>query len=248
MHRFFVTPESVSGNMVLIDKEQSHHILKVLRLKSGDQVELFDGQGHVFSGILSRQENGGVLAEIQNKVYHTNEPAVRVVLAQGIARGEKMDYLIQKAVEIGVSAIVPFVSERTVVVLDQNKSQRKNDRWKKIAREACKQSKRNIIPEISPVILWPQLLTSLQDKRAVILYEEEENIRLREILAGYKDDLKTRSITIIVGPEGGFTPDEIQMAKDRNISVAGLGSRILRTETAGLAAASIILYEGGDLG
>lgn len=248
MHRFFITPEAVQDSIIQIDKEQSHHILKVLRLKPGDHFELFDGRGNVFLCRFLSKGNGGVLATIENHDYYSNQPSTQVVLAQGIAKGEKMDYIIQKAVEIGVSSIIPFVSERTVVVLDHSKAERKNERWKNIAREACKQSKRNIVPEIKPIVLFPQLLDHLQDKRAVLLFENEGKVRLRDVLAGYRDGLKGQSITVVIGPEGGFSPDEIQKALDKNILVAGLGSRILRTETAGLAAASIILYEGGDLG
>ncbi len=248
MHRFFVTADTIRDNFIELDTEQSHHILKVLRLKPGDFLELFDGAGNEFLCRMHSQRNGSVLAEVQKREFRANEPSTRVILAQGIAKGDKMDYVIQKAVEIGAFAIIPFVSERTVVTLEQQKAEQKNKRWQNIAREACKQSRRNMIPEVGPIMQLPQLLDTLREKRAVMLYEGEEKVGLRDILVKYKDSLSAQSITIIVGPEGGFSPQEAQRAENNNISIAGLGSRILRTETAGLVAASIILYEGGDLG
>ena len=248
MQRFFVTADIIQDDLIELDKEQSHHILKVLRLKPGDYLELFDGTGNEFLCRMHSQKNGLVLAEIQTREFRANEPSARVILAQGIAKGDKMDFIVQKAVEIGVSCIIPFASERTVVTLEQPKAEQKRKRWQSIAREACKQSRRNVIPEIGPIMKLPQLLDTLREKRAVMLYEGENIIGLRDILTKYQDSLTAQSITIIVGPEGGFSHEETQRAQNNNVSIAGLGPRILRTETAGLVAASIILYEGGDLG
>ncbi|MDD3894104.1 MAG: 16S rRNA (uracil(1498)-N(3))-methyltransferase [Syntrophomonadaceae bacterium] len=248
MHRFFVTADTIRDNLIEIDKEQTHHIEKVLRLKNGDYLELFDGAGNEYICRIHGNRNGLILAEIEKHYFRANQPAVQVVLAQGIAKGEKMDYVIQKAVEIGVYAIIPFVSERTVVILNEQKARQKVSRWQNIAREACKQSGRNVIPEIKPIVKLPQLMNYVQDKRAVMLYEGEKNIGLRDILIKYKDSLNVQSLTVMVGPEGGFSPAETELAQNNNVILAGLGSRILRTETAGLVAASIILYAAGDLG
>jgi len=248
LHRFFVTADTIRDNLIEIDKEQTHHIEKVLRLKNGDYLELFDGAGNEYICRIHGNRNGLILAEIEKHYFRANQPAAQVVLAQGIAKGEKMDYVIQKAVEIGVYAIIPFVSERTVVILNEQKARQKVSRWQNIAREACKQSGRNVIPEIKPIVKLPQLMNYVQDKRAVMLYEGEKNIGLRDILIKYKDSLNVQSLTVMVGPEGGFSPAETELAQNNNVILAGLGSRILRTETAGLVAASIILYAAGDLG
>lgn len=248
MHRFFVTTDGIQDNFITLDQEQSHHILKVLRLKPGDYLQLFDGVGNEYLCWIHSRKDGGVLVEIESHEYFPNEPATRVILAQGLAKGEKMDFVIQKAVEIGVFAIIPFVSERTIVAFDTKKAEHKKERWQNIAREACKQSRRNVIPKIKPIIQLQQLLDDIKEKRAVMLYENAEKLDLRDILTDYQDSLHEQSITVIVGPEGGFAPAEVQMAQNNNVSIAGLGPRILRTETAGLVAASIILYEGGDLG
>ncbi|NLB53591.1 MAG: 16S rRNA (uracil(1498)-N(3))-methyltransferase [Syntrophomonadaceae bacterium] len=248
MHRFFISTDMIKNNLIEIDKQQSHHIEKVLRLRIGDSVELFDGLGNVFNCRLHSNKNGVLQAEILSCSQHQNEPSVSIILAQGIAKGEKMDYVIQKAVEIGVTAIIPFVSERTIVMLDGKKAAQKTSRWQTIAREACKQSKRNFVPEVKSVVEFPQLIADLQHKRAVMLYEGEEKTKLRDILHKFKGSLASQSITIIVGPEGGFSPSEAEAAKKNSVIPISLGSGILRTETAGLVAASIILYEGGDLG
>lgn len=249
MHRFFVLPEMIKGSMIEIDKEQAHHIEKVLRLKPGASLVLFDGLGNEYICKLHSHKDGLMLAEIEKQYFLSNEPSTKVILAQAIAKGEKMDYVIQKAVEIGVTTIIPFLSERTVVTLTDQKAAQKITRWQTIAREACKQSRRNVIPEVKPVMIFQQLITSLQhDQFAIMLYEGEEQIGLKDVLKEHKGDLLRQSITIIVGPEGGFSAAESRLAQDNSIKLVTLGSRILRTETAGLVAASILLYEGGDLG
>lgn len=249
MHRFFIAADGVGANLIEIDRQQTHHIKKVLRLKTGDQVILFDGSGNEYTCTLHSCRDDIMLAQIESSRYHPNEPSINVTLAQAVAKGEKMEYIIQKAVEIGVSAIIPFISERTVVALKDKKARPRVDRWQSIARESCKQCRRNIIPQVKPIISLNSLLAGLPpDGRAIMLYEGEDRTGLKAVINNIKNTAPWPNITILVGPEGGFTPLEAEAARKHSVITAGLGPRILRTETAGLAAASIILYEGGDLG
>ncbi|MDD2586983.1 MAG: 16S rRNA (uracil(1498)-N(3))-methyltransferase [Syntrophomonadaceae bacterium] len=249
MHRFFVSADNITATIVRIDSEQSRHIEKVLRLKPGDTIILFDGSGAEYQArILGKDESNLLLAEIASTAQKDNEPGVKLSLVQGIARGEKMDTIIQKAVEVGVSTIYPLQCERAVVQLKGEKAQKKVNRWQVIAREACKQCRRNIIPEVKPVISFYDLLRVINTTPAIMLYENEQKLRLKKVLDTNRDNIISQGLYLIVGPEGGFSPREVETAQESGCLTAGLGPRILRTETAGIVASSLVLYEFNDLG
>ncbi len=248
MHRFFIYPDNIRGNQVIIDDKQARHVEKVLRLKPGDYIQGFDGTGREYILKLNGNINRGLSADIQDIIDNNNEPLLRLHLAQGLAKGDKMNTIVQKAVEIGVNTIHPFISEHTVVQLEQFKAERKLEKWRTVATEACKQCGRSIIPEIQPIKSFARLLFESENKLAIMLYEKEEQLRLRDILKKNIKKDKNRAVFILVGPEGGFSLCEVAAARKKDINVAGLGPRILRTETAGIAASSIIMYEYGDLG
>lgn len=247
MHRFFVKRDNIIGEQIFIDKEEAHHIEKVLRLKKGDKIILFDGSGVEYHAVLQGWENKKLVAWIEEILKIDNEPPLKLNLMQGIPKGDKMDLIIQKAVELGVANIYPVITERTVVMLKGEKEFKKTERWQQLVIEACKQCRRNIVPEIKPVNAFKNIFEIIEGKKAVMLYENEENVGLREILrqkcAGINDE-----IFLIIGPEGGFTPHEADLAREKGVFLARLGPRILRTETAGMAGISIIFYELGDLG
>lgn len=248
MHRFFIAPEGITGSIVEIDGVQARHLEKVLRLKAGDRVLVFDGQGHEYQVKLLGKEKDTWKGEIESIIADTGEPGVRLTLVQGIPKGDKMDTIIQKAVEIGVKRIIPMCSEHNVVRLTGDKATKKVQRWQLIAREACKQCRRNIIPQISSVVDFAALLPGLADYPVVMLYEHEEQLRLGRLLKEQGRNFREQDIYLLVGPEGGFSDQEVELARRQNAYIAGLGPGILRTETAGLVAASIVLYEYGELG
>lgn len=248
MHRFFIAPESISGPIVEIDAVQARHLEKVLRLKAGDRVLIFDGQGHEYQVKLLGKDNDLWRGEIEARIADAGEPGLRLTLVQGIPKGDKMDTIIQKAVEIGVRRIIPMCSEHSVVRLTEDKAAKKVQRWQMIAREACKQCHRNIIPEIGDVVDFAALLPDLADNPVIMLYEHEEQLRLGRLLKEQDHSFKEREIFMLVGPEGGFSTQEVELAKRQNAYITGLGPGILRTETAGLVAASIVLYEYGEIG
>ncbi len=247
MHRFFISPQNIKGNTVNIDREEARHIEKVLRLTIGDIVVCFDGTGREYQVRLEGRENGILTGQIIHTGLRESEPVLKLYLAQGIAKGEKMDTIIQKSVEIGVAAIYPVSCERSVVRLAVDKAEKKVHRWQSIAREACKQCRRNLIPEVIPVMNFTSLLEEIGDKPAIMLYENENQTSLKSLLKSQLREINGQEIFLLIGPEGGFSPQEVETANRKGIYTASLGPRILRTETAGLVAASIILYEYGDM-
>ena len=175
----------------------------------------------------------------------THEPDVRISLLQGLAKGEKMELIIQKAVEIGVVEIFPLAMDHSVVVLDRSKAGKKTERWQKIAEAAAKQSKRDVIPAVHEVMKLSQVLQEEKWDLLVIAYESENRISLKEVLQTHKN---AKSIGVIIGPEGGLSNEEVKAAQEAGGIAVSLGRRILRTETAGLVAAAAILYETDNLG
>ncbi|MGI5911414.1 MAG: 16S rRNA (uracil(1498)-N(3))-methyltransferase [Syntrophomonadaceae bacterium] len=247
MHRFFINPAAINGNTVIIDQGEGWHIEKVLRLKAGDMVFLFDGTGREYQVELAGKEGVTLKGKIISTRFQDNEPTLQIYLAQGLVKGEKMDKIIQKAVEIGVKAIYPVSCERSVVRLIDEKAEKKVCRWQSIAQEACKQSRRNIVPEVLAISELPAIFKMIGKRPAIMLYENEDKTSLRSLLQE-KQYSQADELFIIVGPEGGFSANEARRAAELGIKTASLGPRILRTETAGLVAASIILYEYGELG
>jgi 16S rRNA (uracil1498-N3)-methyltransferase len=250
MHRIFVDPQNVNINdkLVMINDEQASHIDRVLRLKTGDLLVAFDGTGPEYYLRLQGRINGTLVGKIEDVQDTSREPQVQLVLVQGIAKGDKMDTIIQKAVEIGISAIYPVVTQYSVVRLDKEKAEKKVNRWQAISREACKQCRRNLVPEIKPVMDLQTCYSYMENSPVIMLYENETKTMLRTVLEQNLDRLKKSTVFLLVGPEGGYSPEEVAKTKDIGGLVTGLGPRILRTETAGLVAASIIMYACGDLG
>lgn len=249
MHRFFVWPENIVDQIVRIDRDQARHIEKVLRLVPGDLLQVFDGQGREFEVCLQGKADGFLLGEIVQELHREVESPLHLSLVQGIAKGDKMDSIIQKAVELGIADIYPLFSQYAVVKLEKERADKKTERWQTIAREACKQCRRNLVPTVHTPSTFPEMMNLVSGNPTILLYEHEDNNGLKQILNENRAEILAGSqLFLIIGPEGGFSPEEIAAACEQGVLVAGLGPRILRTETAGLVAASIVLYELADLG
>ncbi|NLW90505.1 MAG: 16S rRNA (uracil(1498)-N(3))-methyltransferase [Syntrophomonadaceae bacterium] len=248
MHRFFVSGENIRAGRVVFDSGEARHIERVLRLGAGDSVMVFDGSGYEYLVRLNEQGRDRLAGEVIEKAYIDRETASSVYLVQGLGKGDKMDTIIQKAVEIGVKAVYPLACERSVVRLEGDKAVKRVERWQEIAVEACKQCRRNVVPEIKPVIELTALCQEMHGKCALMLYEKEQELGISNYLKSNERELAGKELFLLVGPEGGFSPTEVEMARQHGCTTVTLGSRILRTETAGIVAASIILYELGDLG
>lgn len=234
MPRFFVT-DNITENYIL-DGENGRHASKSLRMKQGEELVLCTGDGKDYYGVVSEVLENSLKISIYKQEENQRESKVRVHLLQCIPKLDKMDLIIQKAVELGVYDITPVASSRCISQIS-GKEAKKLERWNKISLEASKQSGRGIIPKVlNPLKFKEALKNSLGDK--VIFYEGKAD-SLREFLSqNTKED-----ITILIGPEGGFSAEEVESAKNEGFASLSLGKRILRTETAGLCALSVIMYE-----
>ena len=214
------------GDKVNLEKNNEHHLLKVLRFPVGKTIILFNGDGFDYQAtVINTKKNCKV--EVVSQQKNESESSLHLTLAQGIAKGEKMDFLIQKAVELGVSRIIPIQTERCVVRLKVDKVDKRIDHWQKIANHACGQSGRSVIVDIS----LPQTLTELLNKPDhngfVLHHRATENLQTME---------KPSQATILIGPEGGLSDTEIKQSIEAGFRPLSLGKRILRTETASLVA------------
>ncbi|MBZ2175739.1 16S rRNA (uracil(1498)-N(3))-methyltransferase [Schnuerera sp. xch1] len=245
MNRFFVGSKQVKENIIEITGKDVKHIKNVLRLKPKDTVEIIS-EGKHYTCQISNIFSDKVEVLILDSYNGKNESPIDIVLFQGIAKGSKMDLIIQKGTEIGIKEFYPLVTKRTVVkIKDSKKEKNKINRWSNIAEEASKQSKRDIIPLVNNVVGFDKMIDILKEEKNIIIpYEMENSYGLKKALK----KIRGERVNLIIGPEGGFEKEEIQALKDIGGQVITLGNRILRTETAGIVTASIILYELGDLG
>lgn len=242
MPKFFVPRENIDGDTIRIGGEDVVHIKRVLRMREGDTLNMCDSSGCDYLAKIREIGEKDIFLDVLEKKKSETEPPVKVTLFQGIPKAGKMDYIIQKTTELGIFEIVPSVLSRCVVKLDGDK---KIKRWQKISEEAAKQSGRGIIPEIKEPMNLKEAIEELKNfDLAFVPYECEEENCLRDILKS-KDDIKT--VGFMIGPEGGFEKSEIDLLVENGITPISLGKRILRTETAGEAVLSMVMYEIGDI-
>lgn len=242
MYRFFVDPQETGGEFISIVGADYNHIKNVLRISVGEEILVSDGRDREYLCCIDSFTNDQVIAKICDVLGTSAELPVRLVLFQGMPKADKMELIIQKAVELGVHTIVPINTRRTIVRYDKKKEAKKVERWNAIALSAAKQAKRGIIPEVAMPMSFSEAVVhaDLLDG-AIIPYEEAENMtHTRQVLSHIKGK---ESYGIFIGPEGGFETGEIALAKEHRIEPITLGKRILRTETAGLAILSMIMYE-----
>lgn len=243
MPRFFTSPENIRDEKITLFPDDIRHIIHVLRMKAGEHLTVCDTKGFDYSCEIAGISDKDIALKIISKNKTTSEPEVNVILYQGLPKQEKMEFIIQKSVELGISKIVPVETERAIVKL-RDKEDKKVARWQKISEAAAKQSCRGIIPFIeNPISFKDAVLSSLATDLSLIPYELEEKKGIKPYMEGFKG----KSISIFIGPEGGFTEAEIKFASVNKIMPVTLGKRILRTETAGLVALSLIMYELGEL-
>lgn len=240
MSRFFVDPGNVGEkNIYITDRDDLHHIKKVLRLRPGDEVEISDGEKWEYSGVIEDISDTEAAVRITDRQAFAREPEIRVTLFQGVPKSGKMDFIVQKCVELGVSRIVPVFLKRCDVK-DNDRTGKKAARWQKIADEACKQCRRGMIPEVEVPVSGDEMYRRLDDFDLVLFpYENEEKTTMRDCLCALKE--KPRNVAVIIGPEGGFSDGEAEYLK--RYECVSLGKTVLRTETAGMAALAMIMYQ-----
>ena len=242
MHKCFVSEKPVLGKNFLLEGEEALHIIKSLRMREGEQILLCDGKCNDFLCEISEFTKSTVAVTPLQKSISTAEPNLAVTLYQCIPKGDKMETIIQKSVELGVFSVIPVLSSRCISKPDKKSAISKNTRYNQIALEAAKQSNRGIVPSVALQISFNELVRILsRHEQTFLLYEgETEN-------SFAKQNFKGGDIAFIVGPEGGFSKDEaLSLAKSGAISCS-LGSRILRTETAGLCALSVIMAKTDNM-
>ena len=246
MHRFFV-PQLYNEEMY-IEGVDARHISKVLRMQPGAQLQIVSDDGVSAMAEITAIDSERVTVRCLEKLAESHEPRVKLVLAQGLAKGEKMDFIIQKAVEMGAYSVIPVAMEHSVVRLDGAKAAKKVERWQKIAESAAKQSKRDIIPEVQAVQSMTEMLAKCACQTKIIAYECEDRLSLKAALKAAEEAGGISELLLIIGPEGGISEGELEQARQAGAVPVSLGRRILRAETAGLVAISAIFYETGDLG
>ena len=239
MPKFFFHKNDISRGQVQLFGEDEKHIKTVLRAREGEELTLCDGEGMDYQCRIVSLERG-VLLDILSKEGCETEPKTKITLYQGLPKADKMELIIQKCVELGVDRIVAVSTERAIVKLDKKES-KKLERWQKIAEAAAKQSGRGKIPEIGQQVL--KFKEAVAEAKAldgaIIPYEKEQETGIRQFVQGFQGE----SIGVFIGPEGGFAEEEIALAQENGITPITLGKRILRTETAGMTTAAILLYE-----
>jgi 16S rRNA (uracil1498-N3)-methyltransferase len=245
MSRFYVPTPQIEKGMLRVEGNEVKHIRRVLRLKAGDEIIVFDSLGKEYEGTIIEETTSSVVIKIQNIFLSKRDSPLDVTLAQSLLKGEKMDYLIQKATELGVKEIIPFFSFRSVPLLEKSGRLKRHHRWGRIAIEASKQCGRGVVPKIEPLQDYSEMLQLASPGSLRLILWEREGGKLKEVLERSKE--KTR-IFFIIGPEGGFSQEEVEEAKRAGFIPVTLGGRILRAETTSLCLLSILQYEQGDIG
>lgn len=243
MRRLFVD-NLIEGNNICITGDDAKHLLYAMRVRPEQVFTLVDKAEKVAQAKVISCTSDTVTMEFLHFVEGANtEPPIKIVLAQCLPKSDKMDYIVQKAVELGVYEIIPVVSKHCVVKYDEKKRKARQQKWQKIANEATKQSGRTYQPQVSDIVSLANLVENYVDYTCLVCYENEQKQNLAEILQQETKD----KFLILIGPEGGFAPEEIDLCTQHEFTSITLGPRILRTETASLAMLSILMYEKGDM-
>ncbi len=245
MSRLFIDPSKLADDLVVIAGEDHRYLTRVLRLKIGDAVVLFDGMGVEADATIARVGPRALELRVEARRPAPKAERPDVTLIQALTKGDKLDLVVQKATELGVARIIPVTSARSVPRLEAMRAIGRRTRWQKIARDAARQSGRVDVPEIEPVTALSTALTSSpNDAFRVLLWEGARQSSLRTVIPTERP----KRVVIVTGPEGGFSEEEVEFARAAGFAVVGLGPRILRTETAALVTLAILGFALGDLG
>ncbi len=244
-NHFFISASDIEGDRVQLSPEQSHQVCHVLRLRPGDTIVVLDDSGTEYDVTLTTVDRKETTGQVTSRHRARGEPRAELTLFQSLLAREKFEWVLQKGTELGVTQFVPVLTERSLVrtkTIEENKL----DRWQRILMEAAEQSHRGHIPQLEPLIPFDQAVLRLRDyDRCIIAAPSEGAATLRDAL---KDITRSpASVAVMIGPEGGFTEEEVALACEKGAVRVGLGPRILRTETAATVACALILYELGEM-
>lgn len=244
MFRYFCSEDNINGNTVMVTGGDARHLKTILRAEIGDLISVVTDSSE-YNAEIKEINKEDIICEIVEEINRNNESKINITLCQGIPKQTKMEDIIQQNVELGVKSFIPLITERTVVKLnDKDREQKKLERWRKIAKESSKQSKRNIIPTVEDIMTVKELMERLkkEDAEVIVPYELEDMKILKDVLSEPKENYY-----IIIGPEGGFDIKEIEMFKEAGAHIVTLGKRILRTETAGVVTAAVVMYACNEM-
>ena len=246
VRRFFVPPESLADGCAVITGDLFRHMAKVLRLKPGARVLLADGRGTEFAGIIDSVGKENLVVTLQESCMVAPVAAVpRITLFQGLPKGDKLEFILQKTTELGVAEVIPFAAARSVSRIRKGEAAEKVVRWQRIVQEAARQSGRSSVPQVALAGSLAEVVNTSGHEVKFLLWEGEKVNRLKDKLA---ELAKPETIALIVGPEGGLSAEEAALATDGGFIPVSLGPRIVRTETAGLVMMAIVQFYWGDIG
>lgn len=232
-------PVPLTLGALRLDEKASHHLARVLRAAINDEIVLFNGEGGEYQAVIRAISKKNVDVELFQFSPRSVESPAHLILAQGIARGEKMDFVIQKAVELGVSEIYPVITERCNVRLDKEREQKRLEHWRAVVISACEQCGQNKLPVLHAPILLPAWLPTVHaEMKFILLPQAEQKLKAQ--------NEAVKQIALLIGPEGGLSEQEIKAATAAGFAALNLGPRVLRTETAALAALSVLQFQFGD--
>ena len=247
VNRFFISTSDIDGDRVRLSPEQSHQVCHVLRLKPGDTIVVLDNRGTEYNVTLTGVSRTETVGQVTSQQRAPGEPTVEVTLFQSLLIREKFEWVLQKGTEVGVTQFVPILTERGIV-RTRSIEDNKLDRWQRILTEAAEQSQRGRVPQLEPIVPFDKAVLRLKDyDRSLIAAPGDRVMTLREALRGIAGTPPS-SVAVMIGPEGGFTEDEVNLACEKGAIRVGLGPRILRTETAAMIACALVLYELGEMG
>jgi len=244
-NRFFVPASSIEGELVRLSREQAHQVRQVLRLGPGDTIVVLDDRATEYEVTLTAVGPKEAVGQVTSKRAAAGEPKVQLTLFQSLLIREKFEWVLQKATEVGVVQIVPVLTARGLVRTKQIE-ENKLDRWQRILTEAAEQAHRGRIPRLEPVCPLEDVFSRFVGFDRFLIAAPAETVSLHDALRGM--ERPDPSLALLIGPEGGFTDEEVALARDKGALAVGLGPRILRTETAAVVASALILYELGEMG
>ena len=246
MHRFFTAPENITDEKAILRGTDVAHIRTVLRLKRGDRVQILDGHGHCYTVVLTCVGRDNIESRIDSKEDARDcESPLTICLGQGIVKGTGFDGIVRRAVELGVCKIIPVSANRCISKLSPKDTEKKMERWRRIAREASKQCGRSRVPSIGPKATSVKEFCFINREAdlKLVFWEEEQSVRIE----GLSHKSQFKSVAALIGPEGGFSSSEVESSREYGFQSISLGPRLLRTDTAPIAAISILQYHWGDL-
>lgn len=254
MHRFFVSDKAIADGVVTLSGEQAHQVAVVLRMGPGSQFQILDNSGWQYEVEVTSAQPSAVTALVLNKTLVTTEPRTKITIVQGLLKAAKFEIVLQKCTELGAVGFVPAITERSVVGNVGDVSDSKIERWNKIIKEAAEQSGRGRLPTLRPAMMLDQAYDQSRGL-SLLAWEGRNAPSIRDALGEEAASRRARghgqrpfSVNLFIGPEGGFSLAEVELARAYGIIPISLGGRILRAETAAITATALVLYEMGDLG